>query len=75
MPGSSTPDGHLRHETSAARGSVLGGLVGLIFLAPTAECQPARALPPWPSDFRGTGIDETFLEDMKAPLQLLSAQP
>jgi uncharacterized membrane protein len=68
MPGSHQPRiGHLRYETSAAaaRGSVLGGLVGLILLASEAGGGMAALTP----RLRDVGIDETFLEEVKAQLQ------
>lgn len=71
MPGAHQPRiGHLRHETSAAatRGSVLGGLVGLIFLAPEQGAAGA-GLAALAHRLRGTGIDQTFLEEMKAHLR------
>jgi uncharacterized membrane protein len=67
MPGSHQPRiGHLRHETSAAatRGSVLGGLVGLIFLTPSSGAGIADLA----QRLSGTGIDETFLKEMRAQL-------
>ncbi|HWM06502.1 MAG TPA: DUF1269 domain-containing protein, partial [Actinophytocola sp.] len=67
MPGSHRPRiGHLRHGTStpAARGSVLGGLVRLIFLAPAT----GSGLADLAQRLRGTGIDQTFLEEVKALL-------
>jgi uncharacterized membrane protein len=58
--------GHLRRETSAAaaRSSVLGGLVDLIFRDPTPG--PASAqLTTLADRLRGTGIDRIFLEEVR----------
>jgi len=70
MPGSHRPRiGHLRHETStAARGSVLRGLVSLIFLAPSAGSADGARLAALAHRLRGTGIDQAFLEEMRAQL-------
>ena len=71
MPGSHRPRiGHLRHKTStgAARGSVLGGLVGLIFLAPSEGVAAGAHLAGLAQRLRGTGIDQTFLEEVRAQL-------
>ena len=71
MPGSHQPRiGHLRHETSAVatRGSVLGGLVGLIFLAPANGDAAEAGIAALAQPLSGTGIDQIFLEDMKAQL-------
>ncbi len=70
IPGAHRPRiGHLRHETSAtaARGSLLGGLVGLIFLEP-ADGAADAGIPGLARRLRGIGIDQTFLEDLKAQL-------
>ena len=72
LPGAHQPRiGHLRRETSAAaaRGSVLGGLVDLIFLAPTAEAEAGPVIAALARRLRGTGIDQTFLEEVKAHLR------
>jgi len=73
MPGAHQPRiGHLRRETSAAaaRSSVLGGLVDLVFLAPDAgtgvDARPGIAA--LAQRLRGTGIDLGFLEEIKARL-------
>jgi uncharacterized membrane protein len=71
MPGSHRPlIGHLRHEkrTPHPRGSVLAGLVGLVFVAPAAGVPPEARLAALAQRLVGTGIDQTFLEDMKAQL-------
>ncbi len=71
MPGSHRPlIGHLRHEMSTPypRGSVLAGLVGLVFVAPAAGVAPEARLAALAQRLVGTGIDQTFLEDLKAQL-------
>jgi uncharacterized membrane protein len=71
MPGSHRPRiGHLRPETSAAaaRRSVLRGLVDLIFLAPTTEVTAGGSLAALAQRLRDTGIDQAFLEQVKAQL-------
>jgi uncharacterized membrane protein len=71
MPGAHQPRiGHLRHETSATatRGSVLGGLVGLMFLAPETGAV-GTGVAALAQQLRGTGIDRTFLEEVKAQLR------
>lgn len=72
LPGAHQPRiGHLRRETSAAaaRDSVLGGLLELIFLVPAAEAAAAPGVAPLAQRLRGTGIDQTFLEEFKAQLR------
>jgi uncharacterized membrane protein len=71
MPGSHRPlIGHLRHEKSTPypRTSVLAVLVGLIFVPPAAGVAPEAHLADLAKRLVGTGIDQTFLEDMKAQL-------
>jgi uncharacterized membrane protein len=71
MPGSHQPRiGHLRHETSAAaaRGSVLGGLVGLVLLAPVAGVEGEADIAVFAERLRGSGIDQTFLQEVRAQL-------
>jgi uncharacterized membrane protein len=70
MPGVHQPRiGHLVHETSAsaARGSVLGGLVGLIFRDPVDTAAP-EGIAALAQRLRVIGIDQTFLEEFKAQL-------
>ena len=70
MPGAHQPRiGRLRRETSAAAGSVLGGLVELTFLAPAAEAKAGPRVVALAQRLRGTGIDQTFLEQIKAHLR------
>lgn len=71
MPGVHQPRiGNLRHETSAAaaRSSVLGGLAGLIFLAPEPGGTAGAAIAALAERLRGTGIDRIFLEEVRAQL-------
>jgi uncharacterized membrane protein len=71
MPGAHQPRiGHLRRETSAAaaRSSVLGGLVGLIFLDPAAGTDAGAGIAALAQRLRGTGVDLGFLEEIKARL-------
>jgi uncharacterized membrane protein len=68
MPGAHQPRiGHLRRETSAAaaRSSVLGGLVSLIFLDP-AGTDAGAGIAALAQRLRGTGIDLGFLEEIRA---------
>jgi uncharacterized membrane protein len=72
MPGVHQPRiGHLRHETSAgaARASVLGGLVDLMFRGPATAGVAAGGIAHLAQRLRGTGIDEAFLEEMHAQLR------
>jgi uncharacterized membrane protein len=72
MPGVHQPRiGHLKRETSAAaaRGSVLGGLVGLIFFEPAASPPTGAGITALAQRLRGTGIDLTFLQELKKQLQ------
>jgi uncharacterized membrane protein len=72
IPGAHQPRiGHLRRKTSAAaaRGSVLGELVDLIFLAPTAEAEAGAGIAALAHRLRGTGIDQTFLKEIKAQVR------
>lgn len=71
MPGAHQPRiGHLRRETSAAaaRSSVLGGLVSLIFLDPATGADAAAGIAALAQRLRGTGVDLDFLEEIKARL-------
>jgi uncharacterized membrane protein len=72
MPGVHQPRiGHLRYETSAgaARASVLGGLVDLIFRAPATAVPAGPGIAQLALRLHGTGIDQTFLEEMHAQLR------
>jgi uncharacterized membrane protein len=69
IPGAHRPRiGHLRHETSATavRGSVLGGLVGLIFLEPADGVAADAVIAALAQRLHGIGIDQAFLENVKA---------
>ena len=70
MPGAHQPRiGHLRRETSAgaARSSVLGGLVSLIFLDPAGTgTGTGTGIAALAQRLRGTGIDLGFLEEIRA---------
>ena len=71
MPGAHQPRvGHLRHATTGAagKGSVLGGLVGLLVLAPVAGAAAGAGIAAIAQRLRGTGIDQGFLEDVSAHL-------
>jgi uncharacterized membrane protein len=71
MPGVHQPRiGHLRHETSAgaARASVLGGLVDLIFRTPGTAASAGPGIAQLALRLNGTGIDQAFLEEMHAQL-------
>ena len=72
MPGSHQPRiGHLLHETSATavRGSVLDGLVDIIFIASLAGVAGNADIVALAQRLSGTGIDLTFLEEVKAQLR------
>ena len=64
LPGAHQPRiGHLRRRDSsaaAAQGSVLGGLVDLIFFAPAAEAEVGPGLASLARRLRDTGIDQTI---------------
>lgn len=53
----------------AVRGSVLAGLLGLILLAPAAEAAAGAGIAALAQRLRSTGIDQTFLEELKAQLR------
>jgi uncharacterized membrane protein len=71
VPGAHEPRvGHLRHQTTAAasKGSLLGALVGALVLAPVAGAAAGAGIAALAQRVRGTGIDQAFLEDVKANL-------
>ena len=59
--------GHLRHETTTAatKGSVLGALLGSLFLAPARGAVVGAGAGALAQRLRGTGIDRAFLEKVK----------
>lgn len=72
MPGVHQPRiGHLRYETSAgaARASVLGGLVDLMFRTPGTAVPASPSISQLALRLHGTGIDQAFLEEMHAQLR------
>ena len=72
MPGAHQPHvGHIRHATSAAagKGSVLGGLVGMLVLAPAAGAAAGAGVAAIAQRLRGTGIDQDFLDDVTTRLE------
>jgi uncharacterized membrane protein len=71
MPGAHEPHvGHLRHATAGAagKGSVLGALVGMLVLAPAAGAAAGAGVAAIAQRLRGTGIDQSFLEDVTSHL-------
>jgi uncharacterized membrane protein len=71
VPGAHEPlVGHLRHQTtqSAAKGSVLGALVGTLVLAPAVGAAAGAGIAGLIQKLRGTGIDAGFLEQLKERL-------
>jgi uncharacterized membrane protein len=63
--------GHLRHATSGAagKGTLLGGLIGLVVLAPVAGAAAGAAIGAAAHRLRGTGIDRTLLQEVKDALK------
>ncbi|HRD63018.1 DUF1269 domain-containing protein [uncultured Nocardioides sp.] len=71
VPGAHQPRvGRLRHTTTAvaARGSVLGALVGTLFLAPLVGAAAGAGVGAIAAKIRGSGIDDQFLDDLVANL-------
>jgi uncharacterized membrane protein len=71
VPGAHEPRvGHLRHETTSAatRGSVLGALVGSLLLTPVVGAAAGAGIAALAQKVRGSGIDDAFLEELKANL-------
>ena len=62
--------GHLRHSTTGAvtRGSMLGALVGSLLLAPLAGADAGAGIAALTEKVRGTGIDDSFLDELKQNL-------
>jgi uncharacterized membrane protein len=63
--------GQLRHATTAAagKGTLLGGLIGLVVLAPAAGAAAGAAIGAVAHRLRGTGIDRTLLQEVKEALE------
>jgi uncharacterized membrane protein len=63
--------GQLRHATTAAagKGTLLGGLIGLVVLAPAAGAAAGAAIGAVAQRLRGTGIDKTLLQEVRAALE------
>jgi uncharacterized membrane protein len=61
---------HLKGTTgsSAGKGSVLGGLLGLVVLAPAAGAAAGAAIAAAAHRLQGTGIDGALLEQVRAAL-------
>ena len=62
--------GHLKHPTasSAGKGSVLGGLVGMLVLAPVAGAAVGAGVAAVKARLHKAGIDEKFVEELGAQL-------
>ena len=62
--------GHLKHSTaaSAGTGSVLGGLVGMLVLAPVAGAALGAGVASVSARLRKSGIDEQFVKELGAQL-------
>ena len=60
----------VHHATTAAagKGSLLGGLIGLVVLAPAAGAVAGAAIGAAAHRLKGTGIDRTLLEQVRAAL-------
>ena len=58
--------GHLKHSTaaSAGKGSVLGGLVGMLVLAPVAGAALGAGVASVSARLRKSGIDEEFVREL-----------
>lgn len=69
VPGAEEPRvGHLLRQGAATvtKGSVLGALVGTLFLAPVVGAAAGAGIAGLAHKLRDTGIDEGFLEEIKA---------
>ena len=62
--------GHLKHPTasSAGKGSVLGGLVGMVVLAPLAGAAVGAGVASVAARLRKSGIDQQFVDELGAQL-------
>jgi uncharacterized membrane protein len=63
--------GQVHHATAAAagKGSLLGGLIGLVVLAPAAGAAAGAAIGAVAHRLRGTGIDRDLLREVKEALE------
>ncbi|WP_416952901.1 DUF1269 domain-containing protein [Nocardioides sp. T5] len=62
--------GHLKHSTAAmaGKGSILGGLVGMVVLAPVAGAAVGAGVASAAARLRKSGIDEDFVKELGAQL-------
>jgi uncharacterized membrane protein len=62
--------GHLKHPTaaSAGKGSVLGGLVGMLVMAPVAGAALGAGVASVAARLRKSGIDEEFVRELGSQL-------
>jgi uncharacterized membrane protein len=62
--------GHLKHSTaaSAGKGSILGGLVGMVVLAPLAGAAVGAGVASAAARLRRSGIDDQFVKELGAQL-------
>jgi uncharacterized membrane protein len=62
--------GHLKHSTAAkaGKGSILGGLVGMVVLAPLAGAAVGAGVATAAARLRKSGIDEEFVKELGAQL-------
>ena len=62
--------GHLKHSTAATagKGSILGGLVGMVVLAPLAGAAIGAGGASAAARLRKSGIDDDFVEELGAQL-------
>ena len=68
VPGAEEPRvGHLARQgtTAVAKGSVLGALVGTLFLAPVVGAAAGAGVAGLAHKLRDTGIEQDFLEEIK----------
>jgi uncharacterized membrane protein len=62
---------HVHHTTAGAagKGSLLGGLIGLVVLAPAAGAAAGAAIGAAAQKLRGTGVDKSLLQDVHDALE------
>jgi uncharacterized membrane protein len=62
--------GHLKHSTAATagKGSVLGGLVGMVVLAPLAGAAVGAGIATAAARLRKSGIDDEFVKELGSQL-------